>query len=432
MTDAHSSDAEVEEEEEQSAGLDMTDAHSSDAEVEEEEVQSAGLDMTDTHSSVAEVEEEEEQSAGLDMTDVHSSDAEVEEEEEGKLADDPSSRIRLVRSCTLVQSKHWEVPAVVTRRKRCVARSKCNSHSSLHAPEISPPRGTYDNDTDISNRMTDWSYLYAECAEHRLANRPGARKKDCVAKQKHATWIMEDFMSEDTLVYAHHLLADASTEISDICDSMSIGVNGGWTVLHNNESVNDCKRLAANYSMRHNPRLKDLIMNYVFLVKEDGGAGKDAYPCGGSGEEFSITLLIALVNAMRQQEHTDYNPDYFRVYEDHEDVDEEMHTSHQNFNGASMFINFSWNNDHKLDLGEFNKKTGLFNYLPLPAMSIVIITGDLLHAGSANMSGAITRKFFLYLDPHPLCRNLGTFKQKGKLVKDNFIYFGSCAAHDVK
>jgi hypothetical protein len=200
---------------------------------------------------------------------------------------------------------------------------------------------------------------------------------------------------------------------------------------------NDEMRLAANYCMKSNKPLNDVVQNMVYLVTmEDCCGGSTPFACGGGGEEFSITLLLALVGALRQKEHTDFDPDCFRVYEDYAELHqkdengqdvylEELESSHNNFNGASMFINFSWNNDHRLDLGEVDRISGEYVYISLPAMSIVIITGDLVHAGSANLSGSVTRKFFLYLDPRPFCRNQGIFKEGKGVVNDNFIYFGS-------
>ncbi len=197
--------------------------------------------------------------------------------------------------------------------------------------------------------------------------------------------------------------------------------------------INDNHRLAANYSMKDNSPLNDLIQNFVYLLKGEECIGKDSFACGESGEEFSITLLLALVGALRQQEHTDYDPDLFQAYEDFgelSDSEEELQESCDSFNGASMFINFSWNNCLKLDLGGgLDSTTGESVFLSLPAMSIVVIRGDLIHAGCANYSGAVTRKFFLFLDPRPLCRNLGKYQEiDGKIVNVNFIYFGTSAA----
>jgi hypothetical protein len=358
-------------------------------------------------------------------------------------AADAVAPVRQVRQCTLPSTKPDVMEQVKpkpdaaqkasgAKRKIPPKQVKKFRDGNLHDPEISPPPNSLDVDDEIAFDMTDHSHLYGLCAAERLLNRPtGAKKKDCIAKQKHVSWIQSDFMPYEEQVYAFHRLKEGSDEITAFYGS-DYWYSERWKVLHNNEKDNnDGRRLAANHCMKSNPRLKDLVMNYVHLAILDGVVPADVFPCGGDGFELSITLLIALVDALRQQEHTDYNPKYFRVYEDYEGVSEELQTSHQNFNGASMFINFSWNNDHKLDTGNYNKKTGVFESIILPAMSIVIITGDFLHAGSANKSGAITRKFFLYLDPHVECRNQGTFLDNGKYVKDNFIYFSAVASHDM-
>jgi hypothetical protein len=185
--------------------------------------------------------------------------------------------------------------------------------------------------------------------------------------------------------------------------------------------------------MKHNLPLNDLIQNFVYLLKGEECIGNESFACGESGEEFSITLLLALVGALRQQEHTDYDPDLFQAFEDFgelSDSEEELQESCNSYNGASMFINFSWNNCLKLDMGGgLDPSTGESFFLSLPAMSIVVIRGDLIHAGCANYSGAITRKFFLFLDPLPLCRNLGNSQQEdGKTATGRFIYFGTSAA----
>jgi hypothetical protein len=182
--------------------------------------------------------------------------------------------------------------------------------------------------------------------------------------------------------------------------------------------------------MKNNKPLRDLIQNFVFLVKGEECVDKDAFACGESGDEHSITLLVALVAAFRQQEHTDFDPDLFHAHEDFgelSDSEEELKESCDGFNGASMFINFSWNNCLKLDTaGGLDPITGESYFLPLPAMSIVVIRGDFIHAGCANNSGAITRKFFLFLDPCPLCRNQGRCQEiNGEIVNVNFIYFGT-------
>jgi hypothetical protein len=197
--------------------------------------------------------------------------------------------------------------------------------------------------------------------------------------------------------------------------------------------TNDNRRLAANYCMKNNSPLNDLIQNFVNLVKGEECIGLDSFACGESGDEFSITLLLALVGALRQQEHTDFDPDLFQAFEDFgelSDSEAELQDSCDKFNGASMFINFSWNNALKLDIGGgLDPSTGESYFLSLPAMSITVIRGDFIHAGCANNSGAITRKFFLFLDPKEHCRNQGSCQEiNGEISNINFIYFGTSSS----
>jgi hypothetical protein len=324
------------------------------------------------------------------------------------------------------------------KMKRATVPDKVTPPTNAVRVEQSPKDNDPEVQADIASTMSDWSHMYTLSSEFRATRRPGASKKACMEKQKRATLIFEDFLPMDECIYTHYVLLAAADEITADCDKINpeTGVNG-WTVLENNAGENDGLRRAANHCMRSNKPLNDLVQNMVYLVTmEDCCGGQSPFACGGGGEEFSITLLIALIGALRQQAHTDYDPDCFRAYEDYEDLKdedddgneiyrEELEDSHNNFNGASMFINFSWNNEHKLDLGEVDYFTGEYIYIPLPAMSIVIIAGDLVHAGSANVSGVVTRKFFLYLDPRPFCRNLGEFQEGKGYVNDNFIYFGS-------
>ena len=242
-------------------------------------------------------------------------------------------------------------------------------------------------------------------------------------------FIFEDFLTYEVRVYAHHLLLEAADEMFPLLFSKNNKSQAeNCEILHNNEGINDNNRLAAHYCMKNNKALNNLIQNFVFLIKAEDCVGNNPFACGESGEEFSITLLIALIGALRQQDHTDFDPDLFLAYEDFSEItdEEELVDSCEQYNGASMFINFSWNNSLKLDLGGgIDCNTGESFFIPLPAMSIVVIRGDLIHAGSANTSGEIIRKFFLYLDPKPLCRNQGRhLNENGQIVNVNFIYFG--------
>jgi hypothetical protein len=311
-----------------------------------------------------------------------------------------------------------------------VPRVRKEAKQQLHDPEITPDDNTQAENEDIAESMSDHSFIYMENVEHRLKVRPGAKKVDCFKANKRATWMLEDFLDNEERVYIHLNLLRAADSISASCDIVDPDTGeDGWTVLENNAGNNDGLRKAANHCLESDEKVYDIVMNFVYLVREEECIGAGAYACGGNGKEFSITLLIALIGAQRQRDHTDYDPDLFEVYEDFSVVDDVFRDSCAEFNGASMFINFSWNNDHKLDLNETCNKTGKYRFITLPAMSIVIISGDLVHAGSANCSGAVTRKFFLYLDPHPHCRNLGTFLVNGEYINDNFIWFGSYNKH---
>jgi hypothetical protein len=318
--------------------------------------------------------------------------------------------------------------ARTTRRPRTasVPRAKKEYAQQLHEPEITPEDNTPAENEDIAESMADHTFIFMANLEHRQKNRPGAEKKHAFKANRTTAWIFEDFLDDEERVYIHRNLTRAADIICDYCEVVDPMTKlNGWTKLENNaDGENDGMRLAANHCLESDKPVYDIIMNLVFMVKEEECIGAGAFACGGSGKEYSITLLLAMIGAKRQRDHSDYDPDLFRVYEDYSDINPAYYNSSAKFNGASMFINFSWNNDHKLDLNEIDNKTGQYRYVRIPAMSIVIISGDLIHAGSANCCGVATRKFFLYLDPHPLCRNLGTFLENGKVVKDNFIWFG--------
>jgi hypothetical protein len=313
-----------------------------------------------------------------------------------------------------------------TKRTRAASYPRVpKSSKQQHEPEETPQDNTPAENIDIAEAMSDHSFLYMENVEHRLKKRPGASKKDCFTSNRKAAWLLDDFLDNEELVYIHLNLARAADTICALCDLVDpVTEQNGWSTLENNEGKNDNLRKYANHCLENDKPVHDIVMNFVYLVKEEECIGAGAYACGGNGREFSITLLIALVGARRQRDHTDYDADLFQPYEEYDNIPSVYQNSYLDFNGASMFINFSWNNDHKLDLNEIDNKSGQYRFITLPAMSIVIISGDLIHAGSANSSGAITRKFFLYLDPHPLCRNLGIFKEGKNTVNDNHIWFG--------
>ena len=70
-----------------------------------------------------------------------------------------------------------------------------------------------------------------------------------------------------------------------------------------------------------------------------------------------------------------------------------------------------------------------FRKLWMRPMSILVINGNLKHAGSANKSGKVIKKFFLYLDPcgksrrDSVLKAKENFSKKGEETSGNYIFF---------
>jgi hypothetical protein len=298
-----------------------------------------------------------------------------------------------------------------------------------------PTRNSEDVDNEISKLFEVEEYmrdsLYSD-------GKPivGDFKQQCMLLTKKVTYDFRNcvggkdslFTVENVMVYLHHLFKDVSDEIfNNLYDSNEANPFAKFTPLHNNSekpSQNDYLRRSANASYKGNKRLRDVIENIKCLLLRDKIVHKNTFFTSGSGEAFSITLLLALVNCKRQQDHFDYDPVLYAPNEDYDGVDDKYVGSYLNYNGASMFINFSWVDWQSLDLDEWDMDLkGEHKKLWMRPMSILIINGNLKHAGSNNKSGKVTRKFFMYLDPCLGSRKKFVTSENGKISADNHIFF---------
>jgi hypothetical protein len=337
--------------------------------------------------------------------------------------------------------------------------SKCTSLSNMTVPATSvdkpkkarrvpadivspPPRNSESVDKDIDKLFERKEYFH----EVSRSKRPsGDLKQHCMLLSKKVMYAFGDCVDgnetateENIMIYLHYVLCDAADEIfNSVYDEKLANPYEMFTPLHNNSekpSQNDYMRRSANASYSNNSRLRNVIENIKYMLLQDKVINLQTFFTSGSGEEFSITLLLALLSCKRQQDHFDFDPVLYAPHEVYEDVDDNNIGTYLNFNGASLFINFDWFEWQSLDLDEIDldPKAGKdeFRKLWMRPMSILVINGNLKHAGSANKSGKVIRKFFLYLDPCGTSRrdavlreqeNCSSKKSKEKL--GNYIFF---------
>jgi hypothetical protein len=325
---------------------------------------------------------------------------------------------------------------------------KCASLANMTAPTASlgkskvtrasdkspPPRNSVVVDEEIDSLFLDKHYFYNVFRSKRPS---GDLKQHCMLLSRHVMYDFRDCVEDratvsetNLLIYLHYVLCDAADEIfNSIYDEKMANPYGNFTPLHNNSenpSKNDYLRRSANASYHNNSRLRNIVENIKFMLLQDKVINLQTYFTSGSGEDFSITLLLALVNCKRQQDHFDFDPVLYTPHESHEGVDEKYVGTYLNFNGASLFINFDWLEWQSLDLDErdLDPKADKdeFRKLWMRPMSILVINGNLKHAGSANKSGKVIRKFFLYLDPCSGSRREAVLKGSKEKTR-NYIYF---------
>lgn len=223
-------------------------------------------------------------------------------------------------------------------------------------------------------------------------------------------YVSEQFSLLQIMVFIHYELCDAADYIVSTAE---------FQCLQNNEGVNDMRRKAASSCMKRFPNVLHIIENIICLLKGDCALYDGVFPTSGNGHENSITLLLSLAGCLRQQDHYDYNHVLFDPVETHEGQPEELRGSYLLYQGNSLFINFNWLKEQTLDLDYYNNHTGNHQQIHMPPMSILMIAGNLKHAGSPNTSTETVRKFFLYLDPCAGCRMRGLFGDSN----DNYIHF---------
>jgi hypothetical protein len=339
------------------------------------------------------------------------------------------------------------------------------TRTDVHDLQSVPDRIALEISSKILQKLKNPMYCLDNLQRLRLSGcdrLDGAPKGDVFSRQKFVSYELFDFLCdesgdfalEDVHVYIYYLLNDAADLIEStmkaVTDSDTNGVHNmsrsdkdlvdednydNFTVLHNQPGDNDTLRRAANGCLKYNEELRNFLSNIRYVLDFDGVVSLKAFATSGSGEEDSITLLLALVGCSRQEEHTDYDFNLFKAHEDYlwmtAAQKKKYKDSYLNFNGASMFFNMSWSDDQFLDLDYYEEGTWNHRTLKMIRMSILIISGDLKHAGSSNKSGKVIRKFFLYLDPCRNCRlkhvtnEVELCNGKATKKKDNYIYFDS-------
>jgi hypothetical protein len=108
--------------------------------------------------------------------------------------------------------------------------------------------------------------------------------------------------------------------------------------------------------------------------------------CGLEGKYDSIDLMISYPGALQQVLHTAYEPKEF----------------HPAYNGK-----YELNRDATLILNHMNKALRictLFGVLEIPPKSFIIMRGDFVHGGSANIGKVEQKWFFMYFDCGPSYR----------------------------
>jgi hypothetical protein len=201
---------------------------------------------------------------------------------------------------------------------------------------------------------------------------------------------------DELMRYIHHEFNDSANDMEQ---------NAKWVNLLNNAegTKNDNLRIAACVTITNRPRLLNLIRNLLFILRRDELFGEDTdemFATSSSGLANSINLLMSLEQCSRQKDHFDYDPQAFKPVLNYADAPRNhMRGSYMRFQGASLFINFSWTETQTLDLEGWDTKNNRQACINIPPMGLLVISGDLKHAGSANPSNKRTRKFFLYLDP---------------------------------
>jgi len=327
-------------------------------------------------------------------------------------------------------------------RKTTKSRKKL-SHSATNrdTAEEEPPSDDSDNDEefqyarnseDINELIhallsTDNSFLRHHFERDTSFN-DGDPRADRMRILKHVKYEMEAFFplqlevgTSGTIVTRQQFMSYCHYTLTEAADYIEL--NCVFENLENNHGKNDNKRKAASAVISRFPRLVHLLRNIVHLLKEDElfGIQKEVFATSGSGEEDSITLLLALIGCDRQKDHYDYDFEKYLPRDTYDGVADDIRGSYNNFQGASLFINFSLT-PQKLDLDYCDEETGEYVTLIIPPMGLLVIRGDLKHAGCANTTGNMVRKFFLYLDRCKGCRLQGEFENG---ARDNVIYFDS-------
>jgi hypothetical protein len=341
----------------------------------------------------------------------------------------------------------------------------------LNDPTESPPQPAPVLSSELPERNSDYingliihamltsDLFIVENIDNLLRQNPrrGAVPEDVYISEKWVTYSIVDmffisvaddklgFTQEQAHVFVYYLLNDAADEIEDLyranltpstCDDDDENsLYDCFTILHNNKgspTLNDNLRRYANGIIKDNLPLKSFIANFRYLLDRDKVVRREAFGCGGSGEEDSITLLFALLGCSRQEDHYDYDFNLFKAHRNYDWMTPQdiaiYEDSYKKFNGASMFINMSWTRTQFLDLDNYTTN-GEHNKIAMEAMSITIIAGDLKHAGCANGFDSVVRKFFMYLDPCRGCRLEWVSRElvlgEKVSVADNKIFFDS-------
>jgi hypothetical protein len=146
----------------------------------------------------------------------------------------------------------------------------------------------------------------------------------------------------------------------------------------------------------------DWIIHFVKIIGEGKMVPFDAHPCASDGSAKKLHLIVGLPLCLPQHFHYDYDPKTFQS---------------DGYHGASLFINYSLYSQ-TLDVGLCEHDPSIRKQIVIPPSSVLLIRGDLKHAGSSNCSDEDeVHKFFMYLDPYDV--KLGNFRKQNS----NTLYY---------
>jgi hypothetical protein len=222
---------------------------------------------------------------------------------------------------------------------------------------------------------------------------------------------LKDFLSNDLLAHAHRVLkAKAALTRSSL--HLPVGIRNNYRKTTTSKRIvnDDGKRVAYTVSYDGGDEISggefsiliEWIINLVKLIGDGRVVSTDAHPCASDGSANKLHLIVGLPLCLPQHFHYDYDPKSFQ---------------YDGYHGASLFINFSLHSQ-TLDVGVCEHDPSKRKQKVIPPLSVLVIRGDLKHAGSSNISDMDeVHKFFMYLDPYDV--KMGNFRK----LNSNTLYY---------